>query len=408
MRLSTGRIELDPPSSQFSIVIPTTLSNPMILDLIRSIMKAIPKNISAEIVLVENTADSIESDEQWRERKKSIFNQLKELEKIQDHKISFFIKFVRKLIPGGKVFAILEGVKAANGKNVIIMNDDFTHPPEVLPSMMELITKQGCMVVASRYAEGGSIVGRTALRRLLGKGAAGVARYGLKVKNVKDPASSFIGFPRRVLESIPVNGNTYSLSLEILVKSKGLEVQEIPYCFRENPSSGQKVGPSFVKYVRSIIHLYRYGPKLAESSDAAKYRKSVKFLSKAGRFYTVGASGLLVNYLVSTIISNGSISNLWYMHGTFIGILVSIVSNFFLNKIWTFEDRDFSLGRTAKQFLLFLLISSFGAAIQLAFVFLFVESGFNYALSLLCAVAIASASNFLLNKKLTFKDKLWG
>jgi dolichol-phosphate mannosyltransferase len=401
-------MKLDPPSSQFSIVIPTSLSNPMILDLIRSIMKAIPKNISAEIVLVENMSDSVESDEKWCERENSISNQLQELEKIKDDKNSHFIKFVRKLIPGGKVFAILEGVKSANGRNVIIMNDDFTHPPEVLPSMMELITKQGCMVVASRYTEGGSIVGRTALRRLLGKGAAGVARYGLKVKNVKDPASSFIGFPRRVLESIPINGNSYSLSLEILVKSKGLEVQEIPYCFKENALSGQKVVPSFVKYVRSIIHLYRYGPKLAESGDVVKYRKSVKFLSKLGRFYTVGASGLLVNYLVSTIISNGAISHLWYMHGTFIGIIVSIISNFFLNKIWTFEDRDFSLGRTIKQFSLFLLISSFGAAIQLAFVYLFVESGFNYALSLLIAVAVASASNFLLNKKLTFKDRLWG
>ena len=408
MRLTTGRTELDPPISQFSIVIPTTLSNPMILDLMKSIVGAIPKNISVEILLVENAADSIASDEKWHEKKESIADQLKKIEEIPDSKNNLLIKFIRKAIQGGKVFAILEGVKSASAKNLIIMNDDFTHPPEVLPSMMELLSKQGCMVVASRYTEGGSIVGRNALRRLLGRGAAGVARYGLKVKNVKDPASSFIGFPRAVLEGIPINGNTYSLSLEILVKSKGLQVQEIPYCFRENPSSVEKMLPSFIRYVKSIVHLYRYGPKRTESREAVGYRKSVKFLSKAGRFYTVGASGLLVNYLVSTIISNGAISHLWYMHGTFIGILVSIVSNFFLNKLWTFEDRDFSLGRTIKQFSLFLLISSFGAAIQLAFVYLFVESGFSYALSLLCAVAIASGSNFLLNKKLTFKDKLWG
>lgn len=403
-------MELDPLTSQFSIIIATNLSDPLILDLIRSINDAIPKNISAEIVLVENMADSTRPDEKWSERKRSILNKIKELEKMQGIKHNLFIKLVRKLIPKGKVFAILEGVKSANGENVIIMNDDFTHPPEVLPSMMELIMKkQGCMVVASRYAEGGSVVGRTAIRRLLGRGAAGVARYGLKVKNVKDPVSAFIGFPRRVLETIPVDGNAYSLSLEILVKSKGLEVQEIPYCFKENPLSEQKVIPSSARYVRSIIHLYRYGPKLAENgNDDVRYRRSVKFLSKAGRFYTVGASGLLVNYLVSTIISNGAISHLWYMHGTLIGILVSIMTNFFLNKAWTFEDRDFSLGRTTKQFSLFLLISSFGAAIQLGFVYLFVESGLNYALSLLCAVAIASASNFLLNKKLTFKDRLWG
>jgi len=44
----------------------------------------------------------------------------------------------------------------------------------------------------------------------------------------------------------------------------------------------------------------------------------------------------------------------------------------------------------------------------LAFVYVLVENGLQYAMSLLCAVAVASASNFLLNKKLTFKDKLWG
>jgi dolichol-phosphate mannosyltransferase len=40
--------------------------------------------------------------------------------------------------------------------------------------------------------------------------------------------------------------------------------------------------------------------------------------------------------------------------------------------------------------------------------FLFVESGLQYGLSLIMAVAIASASNFLLNKKWTFREKVWG
>ena len=73
-----------------------------------------------------------------------------------------------------------------------------------------------------------------------------------------------------------------------------------------------------------------------------------------------------------------------------------------------FPDLNFSLTHTFKQLSLFVIISSFGVAIQLAFVYVLVENGMQYAASLLCAVAIASASNFLLNKKLTFKDKLWG
>jgi dolichol-phosphate mannosyltransferase len=34
-------------------------------------------------------------------------------------------------------------------------------------------------------------------------------------------------------------------------------------------------------------------------------------------------------------------------------------------------------------------------------------AGFNYQLSLFIAVAIASVSNFLLNKKWTFQEHIW-
>ena len=71
-------------------------------------------------------------------------------------------------------------------------------------------------------------------------------------------------------------------------------------------------------------------------------RSSVKFLSKAARFYTVGASGFLVNYLISLFFTNGGL-DMWYLHATVIGIFASITSNFLLNKTWTFGDRDFRI-----------------------------------------------------------------
>jgi dolichol-phosphate mannosyltransferase len=88
--------------------------------------------------------------------------------------------------------------------------------------------------------------------------------------------------------------------------------------------------------------------------------------------------------------------------------MFSITSNFFINKAWTFEDKNFSVRYTLRQYGTFAGISSIGAAIQLALLFLFVESGLQYGLSLIMAVAIASASNFLLNKKWTFREKVWG
>ena len=78
-----------------------------------------------------------------------------------------------------------------------------------------------------------------------------------------------------------------------------------------------------------------------------KSRTSVRFLSKAARFFTVGASGLAINYLASMIFSLNS--DMWYIHATTLGIIFSISSNFLLNKYWTFEDRDFSPKKTLKN-----------------------------------------------------------
>ena len=140
-----------------------------------------------------------------------------------------------------------------------------------------------------------------------------------------------------------------------------------------------------------------------------KGRNSQLFFSKAGRFFTVGAFGLLVNFLVSLVMSNGMVSDLWYLQATIVGIAVSMTSNFFFNKIWTFEDVDFSAFRTLKQYGLYVGLTSIGALLQLSLLYVLVEMGrFDYGSSLFCAVVVASMSNFLTNKKLTFKEKIWG
>jgi dolichol-phosphate mannosyltransferase len=61
-----------------------------------------------------------------------------------------------------------------------------------------------------------------------------------------------------------------------------------------------------------------------------------------------------------------------------------------------------------KQYGTFVGFSSIGAALQLLIVYLLTEAtGFNYEPSLVIAVAIASISNFLLNKRLTFQEQIW-
>ena len=166
---------------------------------------------------------------------------------------------------------------------------------------------------------------------------------------------------------------------------------------------------TMIDYLRAVWLFYLYGQKSKHATLIKENRKSIFFVSKAARFYTVGASGLLVNYVVSILLASDSLLSFFYLHATAIGIICSITSNFFLNKIWTFGDRNFSFSHTARQYCLYCTFGAIGAGVQLSVLYLLVNFyGFEYMMSLLYAVGIAAVGNFLLNKKWTFQERTWG
>jgi dolichol-phosphate mannosyltransferase len=390
-------VDSDPKRISFSIIIPTYNESQNILRLIDAIEENVPRDILSEIVIVDdNSPDGT--------------GQI--VEKHTKPRVSF-VRVIHRQKKEGLVSAILDGIANSKGQNILIMDADFSHPPETIPLIVkELLRDPNCIVVASRYVTGGSIKGWPFKRRLISNGAVKIARHGLKVQNVKDPMSGFFALRRDIIENIKIDSSGYKILLEILVKVRKVRVKEVPYTFVDRKSGKSKLGLNvMLDYTKSVWHLYRYGQKAARRPDSeAKHerRKSVLFLSKAGRFYTVGASGLLLNYLVSILLLENSYTNMGYMQSTMIGIIISNISNFLLNKIWTFEDRNFRFRNTLKQYGLFAAFSSAGIIIQLITLYLLVESGIQYAISLIVAVALASISNFLLNKKWTFREKFWG
>jgi dolichol-phosphate mannosyltransferase len=320
------------------------------------------------------------------------------------------IKVIRRDSKYGLVSAILQGIRGSSGQYVLIMDADFSHSPELIPIMIEEIQNSDYdLVIGSRYTKGGSITGWPFTRRLISRAATKIAQYGLKVRT-KDPMSGFFVCKRHVLEDIDINSKGYKILLEILVKKPGIKVKEIPYTFENRKLGESKMDHNVITdYLKAVWILYRYGQKSRKALQHRGFQKSISFLSKAARFYTVGASGLLINYSISSSLANGLLANISYMTATVVGIICSITSNFLLNKRWTFEDRDFSLRHTLKQYGLFAGISSIGALLQLLLVYLLTgDAGWSYESALFIAVAIASLSNFLLNKRWTFHERLWG
>ena len=322
----------------------------------------------------------------------------------------YLIKVIHRAHKYGLMSAILQGIQDSSGEYILVMDADLSHSPEVIPKMIDEIQNSDYdIIIGSRYIKGGSIIGWPFRRRVISIGATKIAQYGLKVK-VKDPMSGFFICKRHVLRNIDINTAGYKILLELLVKKPGINAKEIPYSFVDRKLGKSKMDLSvIIDYLKAVWILYRYERISEQASKIKRTRKSVLFFSKAARFYTVGASGLLINYFISSSLANGLFADLSYMHATLIGIICSMTSNFLLNKRWTFEDKNFLLKHTLKQYGMFTGFSSFGAALQLLLVYLLTgASGFNYEISLFMAVAIASVSNFLLNKRWTFQERIWG
>ncbi|HXW12225.1 MAG TPA: GtrA family protein [Nitrososphaeraceae archaeon] len=372
------------------------------------VMSSIPRELSKEIIVVHYKSRNRTGD----------FDEALESTKGDAHYPHEKILHVR--VEGEFASGVMKGIELSAGKYILVMDADLPYSRDIIPELVSaLIANPNFIIVASRFVKDAHVQQIPFIQNAVGKTARIIARYGLKIKNVKDPTSACFAFSREIVKDIKFEGKGKEALLEILVKinsnknNNNVSVKEIPIKQHNTVITRKLDRDRILNYSKDVWQLYRYGIKSKpnNSSDVAKPKrklsKSVMFLSKAGRFFTVGASGLAVNYAASFLLTS-LIPNIWYIHATLFGIILSITSNFILNKVWTFEDRNFSPRHFLRQYVLFFALCTLGAVIQLSLVFAFVEyADIQYAVSLLLAVCIASLSNFLLNKKITFGEKIW-
>jgi putative flippase GtrA len=122
------------------------------------------------------------------------------------------------------------------------------------------------------------------------------------------------------------------------------------------------------------------------------------------RFCLVGASGVVVNYLVMRGLYNGL--RLPYGLCSVTAYLVASVNNFIFNKIFTFRDEVRGLWPIVKQYLRFLSVILLGMAINLGALVALVElMHMDPVPANLLGVLLATVSNFLGNKLFAFRQR---
>jgi len=139
-----------------------------------------------------------------------------------------------------------QGIEAAQGALVIVMDADLQHPPERIPDMVRELESGAGLVVASRYAPGGSPGARTVYRRILSRTAEGIARSLLRdARRVSDPVSGYFGFRREIYRPLDPRYRGYKLLLFVLVMNRDRRFAEVGFRFEPRTRGGSKVTQTF-------------------------------------------------------------------------------------------------------------------------------------------------------------------
>jgi putative flippase GtrA len=122
------------------------------------------------------------------------------------------------------------------------------------------------------------------------------------------------------------------------------------------------------------------------------------FLLKFVKFCMVGFSGIFVDFGFTYFFKE--VVKLQKYLANAIGFTVAATSNYFLNRVWTFQSQN---PHIAMEFSRFFLIALIGLAINSAIIWL-MNGKFkvNFYLSKLVATVIVTLWNFLINAYFTF------
>jgi len=270
--------------------------------------------------------------------------------------------------------AVVDGARAAAGDVVVVMDADLQHPPELVPKLAE-VAERGCLAVASRYVKGGGVEGWPWHRRFVSRGAVLLARILLpEARAVRDAVSGFFAYRRECVANVKPTG-LYKILLDVLVQCRPQCVEEMPYLFRPRRAGRSKLGAAHVvDYLAQLMRLAGWRPF---------------------KFAAVGASGIGVAEAVLY-----ALRDVAYPAAALAAIEVSLTSNYALNKIWTFRDRETPW---LKGWLKYHLANFAGIAANYALSNALVLAGTSRYLAYLLGVLAGFAANYLLSELYVFR-----
>ncbi|MGI9613087.1 MAG: glycosyltransferase [Acidimicrobiales bacterium] len=158
------------------------------------------------------------------------------------------IRVIRRMGRRGLSSAVLEGMDAASGSIMAVLDADLQHDEAILPKLVEAVRSgRADVAIGSREAPGGSYGEFGPVRRALSFVGSKVASAALGV-GVSDPMSGYFALSAERYHDVrpAVNPRGFKILLDLLATGQRPDVVEIGYGFRSRRSGETKLSGGVV------------------------------------------------------------------------------------------------------------------------------------------------------------------
>lgn len=363
----------NPSAPELAVVVPTFNERDNIAPLLLRLKEALD-GIRYEVIFVDDDSPDGTSDE------------------VRSHALADpRVRLIRRVNRRGLSSACLEGMMATVAPYIAVMDADLQHDETILPLMLRKIQEQDLdLVVATRHSEGGSVGDFPIHRIWLSNLGRRLSRLVSRV-DLSDPMSGFFLVRRDFVEEVvrSASGLGFKILLDLVSSSRRpVRFAEVPYTFRKR-HAGQSKLDSLVslEYMLLLVDktMGRFVPP--------------RFVL----FSMVGAVGVVVAVLVLWVLLDGL--GMAFFPAQITATYCAMVSNFFLNNLFTYRDRRLKGTAVWTGLLTFCIACSLGAVLNVRFAGLLVQLGSPGMIAGTAGLAVGAVWNYGVSSFTTWRQE---
>ncbi|HEY3423542.1 MAG TPA: glycosyltransferase family 2 protein [Negativicutes bacterium] len=299
------------------------------------------------------------------------------------------VKYIHREHEKGLASAVVQGFQFSQGQQIIVMDADLQHSPELIPLILKRLATAD-VVIPSRFISGGSDGGLNEFRKLVSWTARTIGRLSIKrLRRVSDCTGGYFGINRTVIEGVQLNPIGWKILMEVLVKGNYQTVHEIPYSFIARDAGKSKMS------LQEQWNFLRHIGRLVWNSPEDR-----RFMG----FCAIGSLGVVVNLIVLRLLLS-----FWHMDESMASVAASLLAmlhNFLWNDhlIWKGHQQPV-LWKRVLQFPQFMLVCGLGIAITTLCARFFWSLGWSIYAGQLIGIATSLFWNFAANDRWTWSAK---